>query len=656
MNNTKLTAALDAASRGFRVFPVWRDSKIPWKKGWQAAATTDRAQISEWWGENPNWNIGVATGGGLVVVDVDVKNGKPGAASLEMLEMMGLPTSLRVRTPTGGTHVYVVVGDRHSGREGNIEGFPGLDTRGDGNLVLWPGSNIGRNKYELEIDTPPAPCPPWLFDIIETKTTLRVDRKDGWLVEPDLPDNVARAIAWLEGPAPEAFEGANGDSTTFSVTAELRALGVSEGLAFELMSDHWNETKAHPQWTPEELLAKVANGYSYGQGSFGGKTAAGEFGATDFEVLPPSPELRAKIEEWIRSHPKRSDVIMAVPETGRKRRILTYTQMSAMPQPEWLVEGLIQKRSAALMFGKSNTFKSFLAIDIGLSVATGRDWHGCSVSPGRTLFVATEGANGVGRLRVPGWFDHYLIEQSDRLNALLLPSEISLDIKSDVDWLLGEIAAAGPIDLLVLDIFGGTMSGTEVEDTTARAWVRAIQHIMHQTGAATLTVAHTGWQDETRARMHTHFWGSFDSRMRVEGDRDALTSCLMIERHKDADSAGSWGFSLSPSHGTLVPVLDDSVQPNKAAKWSKANRVAISALDSSLEAAGEIRIGDGWPLCKVVSIEKWRQECDREGLSSGNPPARRIAFKRAQDWLIDRRAIQVFEGHVWSTFDAPPTK
>ncbi|MER9494165.1 bifunctional DNA primase/polymerase [Mesorhizobium sp. M0320] len=647
MNNTKLTAALDAASRGFRVFPVWRDSKIPWAKGWQAAATTDESQIREWWGENPNWNIGVATGCGLVVVDVDVKNGKPGAASLEMLEMMGLPTSLRVRTPTGGTHVYVAVGDRHSGREGNIEGFPGLDTRGDGNLVLWPGSNIGRNKYEIETDTPPAPCPSWLFDIIETKTTLRVDRADEWLVEPDLPANIARAIAWLEGPAPEALEGANGDRTTFSVCAELRAMGVSEGRAFDLMADHWNETKADPSWLPDELQVKIANAYAYGQGSFGGKTAAGEF-TEEVNVPPPSADIQANIAEWAERFRNRQ---LPQDQPDRRRRILTYAEMLRMPAPEWLVEGVIQKRSAALMFGRSNSFKSFLAVDLALSVDTGRDWHGRSVQKGRSLLVATEGANGVGRLRVPGWYDHYQVDPDSR-GALLLPNEISLDVKSDVEWLLKEIAAHGPIDLLVLDIFGGTMSGTEVEDTTARAWVRAIQHIMTQTGAATLTVAHTGWQDDSRARMHTHFWGSFDSRLRVEGDKDARTSCLAVERHKDADSTGSWGFSLAPSCGTLVPILDATVGPDKTAKWSRANRVAMQALDVAIERDGVLKSGDGWPQCKVISVEAWRNECDALELSAGNPPARRMAFNRAREWLREKGTIQGFEGHVWGTFEA----
>lgn len=245
-----------------------------------------------------------------------------------------------------------------------------------------------------------------------------------------------------------------------------------------------------------------------------------------------------------------------------KLHLLSYSEMANMPEPEWLIEGVVQKRSAALMFGKSNSFKSFLGVDLGLSVQTGRAWHGHGVSQGNVLFVATEGANGVGRLRIPAWYDHHAVPERER-GAWLYPKEIRLDVSDDVSALI-EATKDGNFSLIDLDIFGGTMAGSEIEDKTARAWVHGVQRIIRETGAAVLTVAHTGWQDDTRARMHTHFWGSFDTRLRVEGDKDAMTCTLSVERHKDADSAGQWGFRLVRAGDSLVPERDDAVKPSTA--------------------------------------------------------------------------------------------
>jgi hypothetical protein len=38
--------------------------------------------------------------------------------------------------------------------------------------------------------------------------------------------------------------------------------------------------------------------------------------------------------------------------------------MMQMPAPAWLIEGILPERALTLMFGASNRFKSFLAVDI----------------------------------------------------------------------------------------------------------------------------------------------------------------------------------------------------------------------------------------------------------------------------------------------------
>ncbi|APH74094.1 hypothetical protein BSQ44_24040 [Aquibium oceanicum] len=331
--------------------------------------------------------------------------------------------------------------------------------------------------------------------------------------------------------------------------------------------------------------------------------------------------------------------------------ILSYAEMEAMPEPEWLVEGLIQKRSTALMFGKSNSFKSFLAIDIGCSVSTGQPWHGGRTAQGKVLFVATEGSVGVGRLRIPTWFDYHSMSIEERENVHLFPREIRLDVVDDVSALISSMASIGTFALVVVDIFGGSMAGSEIEDKTARAWVHGIQRILRETGAAILTVAHTGWQDDTRARMHTHFWGSFDSRMRVEGDKEALTSTLTIERHKDADSTGQWGFRMTTTGGSLVPVLDDAVKPSKTSKLSVKQRTALDALDDALVFKGVTRQGTEWPPCKVVLVEHWRSRCYTHGIADKDTPeARKKAFQRIRNALQDKGIVRIYDEHVWRCF------
>ena len=166
-------------------------------------------------------------------------------------------------------------------------------------------------------------------------------------------------------------------------------------------------------------------------------------------------------------------------------------------------------------------------------------------------------------------------------------------------------------------------------------------------------MAHTGWADETRARMHTHFWGSFDTRLKAEGDKDSLTTVLSVDRHKDADSTGEWGFRLdvvdTPTGGTtLVPRLCDEVETKQKRRVSGKPAVALQALSEALIDHGHTVAGPNYPNCPVVSVEQWRTMCDRHGLTdSDNPETVRKSFNRAKTALMEKGLVRQFDGQVW---------
>src|SRR5262245_24632446 len=79
-----LNAAADLVSLGFKVLPLVPGSKLPAIKAWQKAASNDADQIAAWAEQFPTPNVGVATGAasGVVVLDLDEKNGLSGLADL----------------------------------------------------------------------------------------------------------------------------------------------------------------------------------------------------------------------------------------------------------------------------------------------------------------------------------------------------------------------------------------------------------------------------------------------------------------------------------------------------------------------------------------------------------------------------------------------
>jgi hypothetical protein len=133
-------AALSLAALGFQVLPVKAGEKRPdpllAPDGFQNA-TRDTEAIGTWYDLKPKANIGVAVGAryGLLVVDVDTKNGARGLETLAALEVDVL--TLTADTPSGGLHLYF----KHPGVALKAT-LDGIDIKGAGGCgyVLAPPS------------------------------------------------------------------------------------------------------------------------------------------------------------------------------------------------------------------------------------------------------------------------------------------------------------------------------------------------------------------------------------------------------------------------------------------------------------------------------------------------------------------------------------
>ncbi|MEU9199477.1 bifunctional DNA primase/polymerase [Streptomyces sp. NPDC048332] len=193
-----MNAALDAAERGWHVFPLRPGDKRPALHGetacqglgdcagghrkWEDRATTDPDRIRRAWADHP-FNIGIATGpSGLVVVDLDMP--KPnsstdtpsGVTTFQALcERAGqpVPATYRTRTPSGGHHLYFTTPPR--ARLTNSAGKLGkhIDTRAHGGYVVAAESLNPTGRYTVTDPTPPAPLPEWLYTLLKPRQALR---------------------------------------------------------------------------------------------------------------------------------------------------------------------------------------------------------------------------------------------------------------------------------------------------------------------------------------------------------------------------------------------------------------------------------------------------------------------------------------------------
>ncbi|WP_405501337.1 bifunctional DNA primase/polymerase [Streptomyces niveus] len=201
MSASLLTAALDAAERGWHVFPLRPRDKRPALHGesvcpgigdcagfhrkWEDRATTDPDRIRRAWADLP-FNIGIATGpSGLVVIDLDMPKTKSVKGSEDtpcgvttftaLCERSGqeVPATYRTRTASGGQHLYFTApnGVRLANSAGKLGKL--IDTRAWGGYVVAPGSLTLAGPYGVVDPSPVAPLPDWLYALLTPRQVSR---------------------------------------------------------------------------------------------------------------------------------------------------------------------------------------------------------------------------------------------------------------------------------------------------------------------------------------------------------------------------------------------------------------------------------------------------------------------------------------------------
>jgi len=150
---TKLEAALTYASWGWHVLPLIPNDKRPASAHGVHDASIDPEQIKAWWAQNPSFNIGIAAGekSGIVVFDIDPRNGGTDSWDDFTAEHGGVPDGICQLTAGGGQHYIAQL------REGlkSCELRPGVDFLANGRYFVITPSIVNDREYTWEASGDP---------------------------------------------------------------------------------------------------------------------------------------------------------------------------------------------------------------------------------------------------------------------------------------------------------------------------------------------------------------------------------------------------------------------------------------------------------------------------------------------------------------------
>ncbi len=564
--DTRLSAAIDLASRGLKVFPLRPGSKIPAIRGWQALATTDEAKIREWWRTMPTANIGYLTND-LVLIDVDPRHG--GEATWAALDVEHDPDTLQVRSPQDGTHIVYrcppgvrVQGGAHKlGR--------GVDIKAVGGLAVGPGSvwdENGRGYYILK-DRPIREAPPSLIarvSIAPAKTEAPVRR----LVEQDALA-IELATGWMLHEAPDAFDG-NRNNTAYGIAVKLFDFGVSFDTALDLLLE-WNSLRCFPPLPVEgadSISVATTSGMHNRQNPIGILHPKVQFaGCEDLNDPPPAPPLqRSRFEiKWF------DDLTL---NTNRRD----------------LVKGILPKEGLAVIWGKWKSIKTFWLADILMHVAIGREYRKRRVQQGAVIYVVLESPGGF-YTRLIGWRKYFLKGYAGPSVPFGIISS-PLDLVKDWAELAKIIKSnLGPNKLacVAIDTLSRSLRGSEGKDEDMSAYVSACDRLQKALGGLIALVHHHG-HDGSRMRGFSGLPAAEDVELRSERNGDLHTVTVMLRRDGggEEEQVVSRVKEITVGHDddgepiTTLVLLEASLEEADLSRLTAAGQMFARALASEL--------------------------------------------------------------------------
>lgn len=586
------TPSFEAASEYRRVrldlIPLRRRDKMPADKRWQERVY-DQGEVLER-ARRDGLNLGVRLPADVVVVDVDPRNFPEGRDSLaELAAAFDLPLASAPHVLTGnmehpGQHFYfrkpagAVLLD-------SLDGFEGVEFKSLGRQVVAPGSvHPTGGMYRWALDSPP------LHDMPELPAKLveavrRPERKRGTGAGEITAEQLAASLEHL-------------DPTDFREHDAWRELMMAchhatDGAGRQEFID-WSTSD--PQFADHEWIVgrRWDSLHADRDDAVTIATLRRRLNEAGADIAPP--DAADDFDVWDEIEPA---------EERSRWNFLSLDDVESLPPPKWLVPGVLTEGSLAAIYGAPESGKSFLAVDMSMAIAGGIDWHGRQVEHGGVLYIAAEGAPGLGK-RFRAWkVDR--CAQGRRFDLHLMRDDLNLaavkdgGVRAFVQAVTDEL---GPLRLIVIDTLNQTAAGADENSAKDMGrYIASMKLLRNATGAAVVVVHHSGKDLSKGMRGSTALLGAMDTTVEVERASDGHSIKVTVKKQKDAEREPPMRFNMEKVGDSLV--LRPTVMVDAQGEFG-------GAMDPILELARQEanERGGSIPLKELAAIV-----CERDGVA-----------------------------------------
>jgi hypothetical protein len=237
-------------------------------------------------------------------------------------------------------------------------------------------------------------------------------------------------------------------------------------------------------------------------------------------------------------------------------RTLSLGDLDNLPDPDWVVDGIIPADAMVTVFGAPGSTKSFFALDLACSIASGLGYNGAKVKQGKVLYCVGEGLRGM-KWRIEAWKLAHPDADVESLNdnLIVLPRAVMMLDKTESNMLVNTAEAINeesPLRAFVIDTWARSLTGGDENSAhDVGIAINVCETVRAKTNASPIIIHHTG-ADGTRERGSTALRGATDTTIQMSHEEYSGVVTVTCKKMKDGEPFAPVKYSLKPFGHSIV--------------------------------------------------------------------------------------------------------
>ena len=333
---------------------------------------------------------------------------------------------------------------------------------------------------------------------------------------------------------------------------------------------------------------------------------------------------------------------------------------------EMLIDNVLPQTGITMLFAPSGMGKTFVALDLALSIARGVPFAGMhETKQGHVLVLALEAPRGVCK-RIGALREHFNISEAP-FGLVDYPLDLCdpRSVTGIIDLIRQYMSEHNSeVALLIIDTLNRAMPGRDENGPKdAGAAIAGLQRIQRATGRCILVVHHPGKDEGRGARGHSSIFAAMDAVLAIEGEKSDPVRRLLVKKLKDGiDGIHVCSYRLQQvslgidsRHREVTSAIANWCQGEKAKRRAMptgAQQALLNHLDQ-LVINGEFQVfpnRDGVPAnAKCVASDRLLDRAIRGGDVAITDERRnaRTSIRTQIRKLQSDGIVHQFDGFVW---------